>query len=74
MSLMGQKTNPSRAKIQLCPLWSKSRQTRVRSVCPLSANNGRLHRRKAASIFGVSDEPPYGISMPGAGAVQQITS
>jgi hypothetical protein len=37
MSLMGQKTNPSRAKIQLCPLWSKSRQTRVRSVCSLSA-------------------------------------
>ena len=28
---------PSRAKIHLCPLWSKSRQTRVRPDCPLCA-------------------------------------
>src|SRR5450755_2914709 len=29
---------PSGAKIHLCPLWSKSRQKRVRLDCPLSAN------------------------------------
>src|ERR1019366_4659180 len=28
---------PSRAKIHLCPLWSKSGQTRVRRNCPLRA-------------------------------------
>jgi len=28
---------PSRAKIQFCPLWSKSGQTRVRLDCPFCA-------------------------------------
>jgi hypothetical protein len=30
---------PSGAEIHHCPLWSKSRQTRARSDCPLSANS-----------------------------------
>jgi hypothetical protein len=38
---------PSRAKIDLCPLWSKSGQTRVRLACPLSAN---CDQRTAAKI------------------------
>jgi hypothetical protein len=29
--------NPSPAKIDLCPLWSKSGQTRAQLDCPLSA-------------------------------------
>src|SRR5476651_1217661 len=33
--------NPSPAKIDLCPLWSKSGQTRSRLDCPLSANRDR---------------------------------
>jgi hypothetical protein len=33
----------ARAKIHLCPLLSKSGQTRVRSDCPLSAKSGVCH-------------------------------
>src|ERR1035437_5568633 len=40
----GSKANkPSRAEIFLCPLWSKSGQTRVRLDCPLSAKSGLMH-------------------------------
>jgi hypothetical protein len=40
--------------------------------CPLCANRVILRRRKKAGHFTVSDEPPYGTSMPGAGAVHHI--
>jgi hypothetical protein len=33
-----------------------------------------LQRKKAERLFFVSDEPPYGISMPGAGVVHHINS
>jgi hypothetical protein len=33
-----------------------------------------MHCSKHVSVFAVSDEPPYGTSMPGAGAVHHINS
>jgi hypothetical protein len=36
--------------------------------------NDVSHRRKTASLFAVSDEPPYGTSLPAAGAVRHINS
>jgi hypothetical protein len=36
------------------------------------ATRGTWHRRKTVSLFAASNEPPYGISMPGAGAVHHI--
>jgi hypothetical protein len=30
--------------------------------------------QKSSRLFAVSDEPPYGISMPGASAVHQINT
>jgi hypothetical protein len=35
---------PSRAKIEFCPLWSKSGQIRARLDCPLSATSGQNER------------------------------
>jgi hypothetical protein len=37
---------PSRAKTHLCPLWSKSGQTRAQLDCPLCAKSGLMHRSK----------------------------
>jgi hypothetical protein len=42
---------PSRAKIQLCPLWSKSGQTRVRLDCPLCADCVAKVSNRGATIF-----------------------
>src|SRR5450759_3051023 len=39
-------TEPFRAKIHLCPLWSKSGQTWAQLDCPLSAKSGLMHRSK----------------------------
>ena len=39
-------TESSRSKIHLCPLLPKSGQTQGRLDCPLSANNGLMHRSK----------------------------
>jgi Dolichyl-phosphate-mannose-protein mannosyltransferase len=46
----------------------------VRLDCPLCANRVISHRSKAAGFFGVSNEPPYSTSMPGAGAVHHINT
>jgi hypothetical protein len=40
--------NPSAAKIDRCPLWSKSGQARVRLDCPLCAN--RRHRGSERAV------------------------
>src|SRR5271169_273133 len=54
--------------------YSNSGQTRQRLECPLSANRVISHCGKAADLFAVSDKPPYGTSVPGAGVVHHINS
>ena len=39
-SALGHSGQTISAKIHLCPFWSKSRQTRARSDCPLCAKSG----------------------------------
>jgi len=45
---------PSRAKIQLCPLWSNSGQTRALLQCPLCATSGQPHRKQKDRLAVVS--------------------
>src|SRR5664280_3324633 len=47
---------PSRAKIEFCPLWSKSGQTRLRFECPLSAKSRLMH----CNMIGTKARPPRG--------------
>src|ERR1035437_8159990 len=48
--------NPSAAKIDRCPLWSKSGQTRAELDCPLSATSGLMHCNLIGETLGVLDD------------------
>jgi hypothetical protein len=45
-----------------------------RGECPGRVNRRLMHCGKIASAFAASDEPPYGTSMLGAGALHCIKS